>query len=181
MPEGRNQVLEKAETGQPDELPEAGELFDPAAQSAAAGEGRPNAPDRLNETSGNVGKLAEAGDAFLERFDAGSREALAFFRREWRSTRRWTVPLLAAALVFSVPSTALVGAIGQSEFGVFDYRGRGDHAHAEAGGGGVEGFVRIRDFGGEGRRQRCKVGIDRADPGLAEGDRHDGLRVVAGG
>ena len=71
------------------------------------------------QTSGNVGKLAEAGDAFLERFDAGSREALAFFRREWRSTRRWTVPLLAVALVFSVPSTALVGAIGQSEFGIF--------------------------------------------------------------
>ena len=65
------------------------------------------------QTSGNVGKLAEAGDAFLERFDAGSREALAFSRREWRSTRRWTVPALAVALVFSVPSTALVGAIGQ--------------------------------------------------------------------
>ena len=71
------------------------------------------------QTSGNVGKLAEAGDALLERFDAGSREALAFFRREWRSTRRWTVPLLAAALVLAVPSFAVLGAMGQSEFGVF--------------------------------------------------------------
>ena len=82
----------------------------------------PNAAEQraaAEQTSGNVGKLAEAGDAFLERFDAGSREALAFFRREWRSTRRWTVPALAVALVFSVPSTALVGAIGQSEFGIF--------------------------------------------------------------
>ena len=71
------------------------------------------------QTSGNVGKLAEAGDAFLERFDAGSREALAFFRREWRSTRRWTVPLLAAALLLSGPSFAVLGAMGQSEYGVF--------------------------------------------------------------
>ncbi len=70
-------------------------------------------------TSGNVGKLTEAGDAFLERFDTGWQEALAGFRREWKRTRRWTVPLLAAALVLAVPMAALMGALGQSEFGVF--------------------------------------------------------------
>ena len=90
-------------------------------EAMAKSMGRNTAEQRAaaEQTSGNVGKLAEAGDAFLERFDAGSREALAFFRREWRSTRHWTVPALAVALVFSVPSTALVGAIGQSEFGIF--------------------------------------------------------------
>ena len=72
------------------------------------------------ETSGNVSKLAETGDTFLERFEAGSREALEGFRREWRSTRRWTVPVLAAALLLSGPSFAVLGAMGQSEFGVFE-------------------------------------------------------------
>ncbi len=80
-----------------------------AAQRAAA-----------EQTSGNVEKLSEAGITFLERFDAGSRDALEGYRREWKRTRRWTVPALALALVLSAPSFAVVGAVGQSEVGAFD-------------------------------------------------------------
>ncbi len=72
------------------------------------------------ETASNVEKLSEAGITFLERFDAGSRDALEGYRREWKRTRRWTVPALALALVLSAPSFAVVGAVGQSEVGAFD-------------------------------------------------------------
>ena len=62
------------------------------------------------ETSGNVSKLTEAGEEFLERFDAGSRQALVGFQREWKRMRRWTVPMLAAALVLAAPAFAIDGA-----------------------------------------------------------------------
>ena len=99
--------------------------FDKQARSwteaMAKSMGRNTAEQRAaaEQTSGNVGKLAEAGDAFLKRFDAGSREALAFFRRERQRIRRRTVPALVAALAFAVPSSALIGALGQSELGIF--------------------------------------------------------------
>ena len=67
----------------------------------------------------NVRDFKKQNDGFLDRFDEGGKELLGAIRREWTDTRRWTVPALAVALVFSVPSTALVGAIGQSEFGIF--------------------------------------------------------------
>ena len=70
-------------------------------------------------TSNNVQRLTEDGDAFLEKFGAAWQGALENFRKEWRNTRRWTVPVLAAVLVVMVPVLPVVGAIGQSEFGVF--------------------------------------------------------------
>lgn len=72
------------------------------------------------QTTGNLRKLTETGDAFLKRFDAGGKEVVEAFRREWKRTRRWTVPALAVALVLAAPSFAVVGAVGQSEFGVFE-------------------------------------------------------------
>ena len=48
------------------------------------------------------------------------KEVLATFRREWKRTRRWTLPALAVALAFAVPSSGLMGALGQSKFGVFE-------------------------------------------------------------
>ena len=72
------------------------------------------------QTSGAVEKLASTGSAFLERFDEGRADALKEIRREWTRTRRWTAPALAAALVLAAPSFAVVGAVGQSEFGVFE-------------------------------------------------------------
>ena len=72
------------------------------------------------QTSGVVEKLASTGSAFLERFDEGRADALKEIRREWTRTRRWTAPALAAALVLAAPSFAVVGAVGQSEFGVFE-------------------------------------------------------------
>ena len=71
------------------------------------------------ETSGNVQKLTEGGDAFLENFGTAWQGALEDFRKEWRNTRRWTVPVLAAVLVVMVPVLPVVGAVGQSKVGVF--------------------------------------------------------------
>ena len=70
-------------------------------------------------TSNNVQRLTEDGDAFLEKFGAAWRGALEDFRAEWRNTRRWTVPVLAAVLVVMVPTLTVVGAVGQSKVGVF--------------------------------------------------------------
>ncbi len=71
------------------------------------------------ETSGNVQRLTESGGAFLEKFGTTWEEALEGFRTEWRRTRRWSVPVLAATLVLAVPGFTAVGAIGQSQFGIF--------------------------------------------------------------
>ena len=69
--------------------------------------------------SGNVERLTESGDAFLEKFGTAWQGALEDFRAEWRRTRRWSVPVLAAVLALMVPVLPVVGAIGQSELGVF--------------------------------------------------------------
>ncbi len=70
-------------------------------------------------TSNNVQRLTEDGDAFLEKFGAAWQGALENFRKEWRNTRRWTVPVLAAVLALMVPVLPVVGAVGQSELGIF--------------------------------------------------------------
>ena len=70
-------------------------------------------------TSGAVQKLTESGDAFLEKFGAVWQGVLEDFRKERRRTRRWSVPVLAAALALMVPALPVMGALGQSELGVF--------------------------------------------------------------
>lgn len=64
-------------------------------------------------------RMTETGDAFLERFDAGGKEVLEAFQKEWKRARGWTVPLLAGALVLALLTAPLMGALGQSEFGLF--------------------------------------------------------------
>ena len=71
------------------------------------------------ETSGNVQRLTQGGDAFLEKFGTAYSEALEGFRAEWRRTRRWSVPVMAAVLVLMLPTLPVMGALGQSQFGVF--------------------------------------------------------------
>ena len=70
-------------------------------------------------TSGNVRRLTESGDAFLGKFSAAWQGVLEDFRRERRRTRRWSVPVLAAVLALMVPVLPVMGALGQSELGVF--------------------------------------------------------------
>ena len=79
-----------------------------AAQLAAA-----------EKTAGNVTQLATTGTEFLKAFDTARAEALKEARQEWTRIRRWTLPALALALAFAAPSFVVVGAVGQSEFGVF--------------------------------------------------------------
>ena len=80
-----------------------------AAQLAAA-----------EKTAGNVKQLATTGSEFLTNFDTARGEALKETRQEWTRIRRWTLPGLALALVLAVPLFVVAGALGQSEFGVFD-------------------------------------------------------------
>ena len=68
---------------------------------------------------GNVERLTNSGDAFLDRFGAAWEGALEGFRAEWRRTRRWTVPVMAAVLVLMLPTLPVMGALGQSKLGVF--------------------------------------------------------------
>ena len=70
-------------------------------------------------TSGNVQQLTESGSAFLETFGTAWEGALENFRAEWLRTRRWSVPVLAALLVLMVPVLPVIGAFGQSQFGIF--------------------------------------------------------------
>ena len=72
------------------------------------------------QTSDALEELASARTTFLEDFAEGRKAALAEVRREWTWTRRWTVPALAIALVLAAPLFVFAGALGQSEFGVFD-------------------------------------------------------------
>ena len=72
------------------------------------------------QTSDALEELASARTTFLEDFAEGRKAALAEVRREWTWTRRWTVPGLALALVLAAPLFVFAGALGQSEFGVFD-------------------------------------------------------------
>ena len=71
------------------------------------------------ETSGNVERLTGSGEAFLEKFGAAWNEALEGFQAEWRRTRRWTVPVMAAVRVLMVPILPVMGALGQSKLGIF--------------------------------------------------------------
>ena len=71
------------------------------------------------QTSDALEELASARTTFLEDIAKGRKAALAEVRREWTWTRRWTLPALALALVLAAPSFVVVGAVGQSEFGVF--------------------------------------------------------------
>ena len=72
------------------------------------------------QTSDALEELASARTTFLEDFAEGRKAALAEVRREWTWTRRWTLPALALALVLAAPLFVFAGALGQSEFGVFD-------------------------------------------------------------
>ena len=72
------------------------------------------------KTAGNVTQLATTGTEFLKAFATARGAALKEARQEWTRIRRWTVPALALALVLAAPSFVVVGAVGQSEFGVFE-------------------------------------------------------------
>ena len=75
--------------------------------------------DAAQKTVGNVKQLATTGSEFLKAFDDARRKALREAGQEWTRIRRWTVPALAIALVLAAPSFLVVGAVGQSELGVF--------------------------------------------------------------
>ena len=70
-------------------------------------------------TSSNVQQLTESGSAFLETFGTAWEGALEDFKTEWRRTRRWSVPVLAAVLILMVPVLPVIGALGQSKLGIF--------------------------------------------------------------
>ena len=72
------------------------------------------------KTAGNVTQLATTGTEFLRAFATARGAALKEARQEWTRIRRWTVPALAIALVLAAPLFVFAGALGQSEFGVFD-------------------------------------------------------------
>ena len=72
------------------------------------------------KTAGNVEQLATTGSEFLKAFATARGAALKEARQEWTRIRRWTVPALALALVLAAPSFVVVGAVGQSEFGVIE-------------------------------------------------------------
>ena len=76
--------------------------------------------DAAEKTAGNVEQLATTGTEFLKAFATARGAALKEARQEWTRIRRWTVPALAIALVLAAPLFVFAGALGQSEFGVFD-------------------------------------------------------------
>ena len=76
--------------------------------------------DAAEKTAGNVKQLATTGTEFLKAFATARGAALKEARQEWTRIRRWTVPALAIALVLAAPSFVVVGAVGQSEFGVIE-------------------------------------------------------------
>ena len=76
--------------------------------------------DAAEKTAGNVEQLAATVTEFLKEFAKARGAALKEARQEWTRIRRWTVPALAIALVFAAPSFLVLGAVGQSEFGVLD-------------------------------------------------------------
>ena len=76
--------------------------------------------DAAEKTAGNVTQLATTGSQFLKEFATARGEALKEARQESTLIRRWTLPALAIALVLAAPSFAVVGAVGQSELGVFE-------------------------------------------------------------
>ena len=76
--------------------------------------------DAAAKTAGNVTQLATTGSRFLEEFGTARGEALKEARQEWTRIRRWTVPALAIALALATPSALVLGAVGQSEYGVLE-------------------------------------------------------------
>ena len=140
--EPRTDAEANAESDQSDELPASGELFDPAAQSAAAVEDPPGGLERLNE---NIEQLLETVDAVaadvaesrshLERLtrstpdDPGAangaggiedhiRVHTADFHRwieRYRRRRRWW-PGVAAAI--AAPAALLLGLLVEQQYQV---------------------------------------------------------------
>ena len=76
--------------------------------------------DAAAKTADNVTQLATTGTTFLNDFATARGAALKEARQEWTRIRRWTVPALALALVLAVPVFVVAGALGQSEFVVFE-------------------------------------------------------------
>ena len=76
--------------------------------------------DTAAKTADNVKQLATTGSEFLTKFDTAREEALEEASQEWTRIRRWTLPALAIALVLAAPLFVFAGALGQSEFGVFE-------------------------------------------------------------
>ena len=76
--------------------------------------------DAAAKTAGSVTQLATTGSQFLADFETARGKALKEAQQEWTRIRRWTVPALAIALVLAAPLFVFAGAVGQSEFGVFE-------------------------------------------------------------
>ena len=72
------------------------------------------------EVSSDVDKLRIAGQDFMEELRGYGAATYVDIEKKQNWIRRWAMPALAAVLLVSAPSFAMVGALGQSEFGVFD-------------------------------------------------------------
>jgi len=76
--------------------------------------------DAAVKTTLNVMKLTNTATSFLTDFDTATAKALKEARREQTRTRRWMAPAMAIALALAAPSFVVGGALGQSEFGIFE-------------------------------------------------------------
>lgn len=76
--------------------------------------------EAAEEATAKARELTGAGDALVRRFQVAASDATEGLRREGRRARRLAAPLLAVALLLCIPSFTLLGALGQSEFGLFE-------------------------------------------------------------